>query len=439
MNASFLSFRFQTKKLWLAALFPLLFVSDILYGGLDYYRIELPITPGVLLRGAVMLVAIYWSVKYHRLVGRVLWGWLLLLVLLVIPSLIVGVFHGQSPFFDLQFLFKVLYLPFTTALLVVLIKRYRICCDDVLQFIEYSAYVLGISLLLSQLLGIQRATYGDYAFGNTGIFYAQNDMTLAFGLSLLAAAYRVVLVRFSWIRLGLMLLSVYACLQIGTRASLGVLVGVTLTILTMMFWGKGESVANGVFHRLVKKALVVLFGVWMAIMIIYGIGKQQEHNFQQKKLEELAQGNFPRLILVVAGASHMAKRSGIFNITGEGMDAFARGVANYYPTSEERRFVEVDWMDIFGASGIGFTVAIYLFALKVLLGSVRRFASGLRDPLYGLIGAATFLYTGHSGLAGHALTSPIPTTLMAGFFGIYFAWGQAAGNVGRLGQRIGDA
>jgi len=212
-------FRWSKKWLWLATLLPLLFVSDILYGAMELLGIEFPITPGIVLRGMVVLTAFYTAVKYYRVVGRRLLVWLFLLVVSILPSLVIGIFHSENFIFDVSMLSKVLYLPFVTALFVVLMRRYRIGEDEVLRFIEYAAYMLGLSLLFSQAVGFERQTYGDYAFGSTGIFYAQNDMTLAFGLAMLAGGYRLVMGHFSMVRLGMLAASAFACVQIGTRAS----------------------------------------------------------------------------------------------------------------------------------------------------------------------------------------------------------------------------
>lgn len=412
-------FRWPKKRLWLAALLPLLFVSDILYGAMDLLGIEFPVTPGVVLRGIVVLTAFYMVVKYHRAVGKRLVTWLFVLVVSVLPSVVIGMFHGQSVFFDVSMLSKVLYLPLVTGLFVVLIRRYRIGENEVIRFVEYAAYLLGVSLLASQMTGFARQTYGDYAFGSTGVFYAQNDMTLAFGLSLLAGGYRLVMERFSLVRLGMLMTSAFACVQIGTRASLGVLAGVALTATACLMWGKFSSVHRrglNVVRKWVAGAFV-LFAALAAVM--YGLSMQKAYKYQQDKLEQIAEGDFPRLMLVVAGMRHIEERNAWFDVFGEGADAFQRGVAKHFVGSQDRKSVEVDWMDIFGNYGIIFTLLIHAFVLSALSGTAFRFIIK-HEPFFGLIAAATLLYLGHASVAGHALTSPIPSTLAAAYLALYF-------------------
>lgn len=412
-------FRLSKKSIWLAGLLPLLFVSDILYGAMDILGVETAITPGVVLRGMVVLMAIYMVIIRRRLAGNQLLIWLVVMAVSVLPSLTIGIFYGDGFFFDLTAMSKTLYLPLVSVLFVVLIRRYRIGEDEILRYIEYAAYMLGLSLLLSQVAGFEKKTYGDYAFGSTGVFYAQNDMTLAFGLALLAGGYRLVMQQFSWVRGTLMGLSAFACVQIGTRASLGVLIGVALMAISCVIWSKEDAGSHRVFVKLRRWISGVFVLVAMLATLAFGWSMQQEFDYQQEKIEELQEGNFPRLLLVIAGVRHIEERNDWFNVFGEGADAFQRGVAEHFPTEQERRAVEVDWLDLFGNYGIAFTLLIHAFLLSALLANSYRFVIR-HEPLAGLIAAAMFLYMGHAAFAGHALTSPIPSTLAAAYLALHY-------------------
>ncbi len=412
---------FRKRTLWLTALIPFLFVSDILYGGLDYYGITLPISPGIVFRGGVLLCAIVFILRYSYIVGSRLLMWIGSLALSIIPSVMVGIGNSQSIFLDLTSAAKLLYLPLVTCLFIVIIKRYQIERNELLRFIQYGAYVLGFFMLISPQFGIQRESYGDYAYGNKGIFFAGNDITLALGLALIAAGYNLVLVRFSWLKLILLILCAYACIQIGTRASLGVLMGIALTTIICLIWShQVPGSDNSVAIRSVKKWIVTaLILITMSMLLLYGLDKQQENIYQQQKLEQIIQGDLPRTLLIQAGSKYIAERSDWYNLIGEGADSFQRGIAAYYPGDQGRKAIEVDWMDIYGAHGFIFTVLIHLFILLVLIRSASRFIIK-RDSIHGLIASASILYLGQSIFAGHALTSPVPTTLMAGYFALFF-------------------
>ncbi len=406
-------------KVWLGILLPLLFVSDILYGGMALLGIKTLITPGIILRGMVVATAIFMIVKWRRILGTSLLGWIVLIVVSVLPAFVIGSFYGKSAFFNIISLSKALYLPFVTGLFVVIIRRYRVVADEVLRFIEYSAYVLGLSLLLSQMVGFEKQTYGDYAFGSTGVFYAQNDITLAFGLAMLASGYRLVMGHYSLIRAILLGMSAYACVQIGTRASLAVVAGVAMTAAACLIWSKtsaGRQRGRILLRNWMTPALLViaLLGI-----LGYALSIHMGHGYQHKKLEQIVKGGFPRQELVLAGMRHIEERGKWLNVFGEGADSFQRGVSKHFGSGEGRRVVEVDWVDSFGNYGVMFTILIHGFVLVPLVVSGYRFLAR-REPLSGLLASASLLYIGHSAVAGHALMSPIPSTLMAAYLALYF-------------------
>lgn len=420
-----LRFKDKPKLFWLFGLFPALFLSDILYGGLDYFGIHTPVSPGIVMRGFVFFLAIVMVAKYRRRLDTLTLAWCISLVIFSLPSIIVGMWTGGNLITDFLGLLKVLYGPFVILLVVILIRKYRIPFNDVLRFIEYSAYLLGISLLISLKLTINRATYGEWAFGSTGIFSAQNDITLAFGLSLLAAIYRLVVLKVSLknllIRLTCLAVSLYACIQIGTRGSLIVIFGCGIFSVVVMLWSKKSSAIKKTYSRHMKWLLVLALSLGMGWILMYGLNMQRQHSFQQEKLANLYELKLPRSYLMDAGWKQIVTRPGWMNLTGEGMTSFGLGVSGYFRGlyRSEKKLVEVDWMDFLGAYGIFFTILIHLFFLWVLWRAAWEYVTGSKDPLCGLVATASAMYLGHSAFAGHALISPIPTTLIAGYVGVY--------------------
>ena len=411
------------KALYLFFIFPALFVSDALYGGLDYFGITLPISPGIIIRGGLFFFAVFFIVKNFEARYESLIIWSVLLLILVFPGLLIGLWFGRDPFYDLQFLLKALYLPIVAIFLAVMFDRTRVSKDEVMAYIEYAAYFLGLTLLLSQQLGIERATYGDYAFGNTGIYYAQNDFTLAFGLSLLAACYKMIFIKFSLYKLLPLLASFYACIQIGTRASLLIMLIIAIVMVIALLVSKGSESKR--LSTLLAKYLGFLFVVTAIGFFLYkGLQWQTEHSYQEQKINDLQSGLLPRVALMDASYQYYISRSDIFYFLGEGADSFHRGVAQYFPSKGDRRIVEVDLIDLGGAHGVPFTFLLYAFCFFVLFGSIRRFFQE-RDTVWVFVSAATFLYIMYSLFVGHALTSAIPSTLMAGFFAIYLMESRA--------------
>ncbi len=348
---------------------PLLFFADVLYGAMQLYGLNTPVSPGIALRGLVLVASIYFLLMRTQFIDRRLLIWIVTIIISSLPGLVIGIFQGQDLFFEFTAYAKILYMPLVAGLLSILIKRYSVDPDKVIRFIEYTAYVLGIALLISQAIGIEKKTYGDYAFGSTGVFHAQNDLTLAFGLGLLASTYRLVIFRFSWFRLSLLILSIYACLQIGTRASLAVVIIAGISAIAYLFWG--SSTRSYILRWIIGLSIIVV----AVSMVTYFFSKQMEFDYQKKKFETIAQGEFPRMSLADAGFQHLAERFLIYDIFGEGVDTFQRGVAENFNniTNFDRRLVEVDWIDLFGYYGIIFVLIFHFFVLSIFLNSLFRF------------------------------------------------------------------
>ena len=174
----------QIKKstLYLFALLPGLFLSDIFYGLLELREISFPVSPGIVMRGGVFIIAVFASIHYSQYINKkilfVVWS----LVILTIPGFIQSFISGFI-FQELVFLIKLLYGLFVILLFIILLRKEIIDKEQILQFIEYCAYFIGVSLFIMQFMNIGFKTYSDYTTGIKGLFHAQNDISLAFALA----------------------------------------------------------------------------------------------------------------------------------------------------------------------------------------------------------------------------------------------------------------
>lgn len=411
------SLKLKNKSIFLFLVLPGLFFADILYGLAIFYSIDLPVTPGVVLRGVLLTAALLLVFVNHRKAERAEITWLLVLILFALPGLLIGLAMTGDVAYNSSSLLKVLYLPVVSVFFIIYFSRLKVSSSDILGALEISAYFLGISLIASQLLGIQKETYGDYAFGSTGVFYAQNDLTLAFGLSLLAATYRLVFVKLSIIRLFLLVSSLIACLRIGTNASLAMPVIIVCVLLSVyILGGVRSSLASYLikFFFLASASCVFLY-IFLQVLDIYF-----SYDYQARKIEALLRGESSRTPLTSAAEQYISQRSFFLDIFGEGFDSFHRGVSSYFRGLGERRIVESDPYDIFGAHGLLFACAIYLYLYKFFAVSLRSAISSRAPAIYVLISSAVFLYVFYSVLVGHALTSPIPSTLLAAYLASFY-------------------
>jgi hypothetical protein len=407
-------------------LLPGLYVSDIFYGWLSLSGYEGLITPGVIIRGGIFLLAVGWSVKYHRAIGKRLfflcWG-LFLLALLGPMISFVETLNETALSIDMKGVFRVLYGPFILLLFIVLIKRYRMTDLNIFSFIEYAAYFLGCSLLLMQLLSIGKLTYGDYAYGSTGIFHAQNDLTLSLGIALIPAVYRNIK-NPSHVRVALLIGSMFGCIGIGTRASIAIIFLVPVAVMFVILWSieRSQTGKKKFTRKIISVTMVLVLAVGASWIGFRTIQYESQYNYQAKKFETIAAGELPRLLLIRAGVEYLAGRNTAKNMLGEGSYHYQRGVYPYWGGMQDdsRKSVEVDWMDLYGSYGVVFTILLHCFYLMLLFSSSKRFFLG-RSEFDGLVATVLLIYLGHSALAGHAMVSPIPSILIAAVGGLYLS------------------
>lgn len=407
----------------LLMLLPGLYVSDILYGWLSLSGYEGLITPGVVIRGGIFLLAVGWSVKYHRAIRKRLfflcWGLLLLSLTGPIISFI-ETLNGSALAIDVNGVAKVLYGPFILLLFIVLIKHYRITDLNIFSFIEYAAYFLGCSLLLMQLFSVGKLTYGNYAYGSTGIFHAQNDLTLSLGIALIPAVYRNIK-NPSFLRLTLLIASMFGCIGIGTRASIAIIFLVPVAVMFVILWSIERSEKTFI-RKIISVTMVLVLAVGASWIGFRTIQYESQYSHQARKFETIAAGELPRLLLIRAGVEYLAGRNTAKNVLGEGSYHYQRGVYPYWGgmRDDSRKSVEVDWMDLYGSYGVVFTILLHCFYLMLLFSSSKKFFLG-KSEFDGLVATMLLIYIGHSALAGHALVSPIPSTLIAAVGGLYLA------------------
>ena len=77
------------KILWLSAMFPVLLIADILYGAMAFYALPMVVTPGTVVRGALLATAVYKIFELRKTVHYPLQIWLTFLVITIIPGFVV--------------------------------------------------------------------------------------------------------------------------------------------------------------------------------------------------------------------------------------------------------------------------------------------------------------------------------------------------------------
>jgi hypothetical protein len=417
----------DTASIILIILLPGLFLADILHGILLMNDIDMKISILSIIRGGVFFIAIYVTITNRDVVNKLLFYSILLLLLLSAPGVLISFYHTftefpvgySSLYYEIKEITKVMYGPFLILMYLILLRKKVISKEMIFQYIEYAAYLAGISLFIMQYLGLGEETYaitsGKISSGVKGLFLSQNEISLALSLTLLVALYRN-LVTPSLIRFFMFSLSIYALASIGTRTSLLTAALVPMLVIPIILYTKP---VNFSFYknRWIFKMIIIFFiisGLWSGYSVIKN---PENYRFQLDRIESVLDGKHPRRILLDYAQCHIAKRGTVKNFLGEGAWWFQHGVficGGPWTIGPKYgvRLVEVDWMDIYGAYGLGFASLIYIL-LIYLMGHSFYYFIKYREADQGIISFMIIIYTGHSVIAGHALTSPMPTSILA--------------------------
>jgi hypothetical protein len=402
---------FPRGRLALLGLIPGLIVVDIVNGvmGGGGALTGLP-SPAEVVRGGILLWALVVTLRVVNPALRRLQLWVISLAVLGSAGLTVTYFQTgsfQDLFGNVSQLSKVLYGPALVLLLVVLIRRYRIDTLEVVDAVAWVAGVAGASIVALEVTGLGRSTYGAYEVGGKGLFISQNDIGVAMGIGLIAAVHLMFRIRRRRYAV-VSALGFIGMLVLGTRAAM---LAAFLIPLVMLLFHRSSLIAG---RRRLFAGVFVLMGVLagLAVAGAWQYQNLQAERFQQVKLQRLADNPFVRGIRVIAAVRYVSQRPAFAGIAGEGMVSYGRGVARELQVNADYVLAEVDWMDMFGAYGILFALAIHVYYFAFL---VRT--RGLREN-----GGRAFQYTAafaiswfllHSMIAGHAMGGTIPAGTLA--------------------------
>lgn len=367
-------------------------------------------SPAEVVRGGILLWALLVLLRVVTPALRKLQVWVIVLGALGSAGLVLTYFMDgniQHLIGNVTQLSKVLYGPALVLLLVVLTRRYRLDLPETLDAVSWVAGVAGGSIVLFTITGLGRATYRAYDLGSRGLFISQNDIGVAMGVGLIAAFY--MLLRTRRIRYAVLTaLGLAGMLMLGTRAAMlaAFVIPVAMLVInrSLLVPGRRGAFIGVILGAGILAALSVA-GAWEYRNI-------QVERFQQVKLQRLSEDPFVRGIRVLAAVDYVARRPTLAAVTGEGMVSYGQGVARSLEVNADYVLAEVDWMDMFGAYGIFFTIAIYSYYIR-FLSLARRLRPVWGKPVCHtmMLSVAWFLF--HSIVAGHALAGTIPAGALA--------------------------
>ncbi len=307
---------------------------------------------------------------------------------------------------DIEKLFKALYGPLIIAIFLAIYLRYRVRFETVLTMISAWGAIASLNVVLFKYAGVGVATYGKWSSAFKGLFLAQNELGLGMTISLAASSY-LALDRPRPRRFIVALATIVGMLILGTRtATLGSIV----VPLIVLFTYRGDRV----YRRAGRRRIIVGAGVILALVFAGNQLSQRlrTESYQAKKYQRLVSGEFTRVLLLAGAFQYAGERPLTADLIGDGAHRYESGVADALPFKEGRALAEVDWMDLYGAHGVLFTIALYAFYLWLLVRLIpidRIHGKGAKWTLVLMTG----IYLTHATLAGHALASPLPTGIIA--------------------------
>lgn len=308
--------------------------------------------------------------------------------------------------FEITSISKVLYL-------YILITFYAYIKDSVkifrlLKLVCFFGTIGGLTIIFSFVTGIGLKTYGEYAFGVKSFFQAQNDTSLSLLLSLCVSLFlffkdkRFIFLFFSVIiSLG--------CFLLGTRAGIAGSILIWVSALLGLIFFRFRDVAISKYYRFLLFFLFVFAFIYVG-NFVYEFISNSGYLLRKFSLD-IFSGAGPRGFLVESGNRTIENFSWIEMFFGQGKYGFYKenhytGWLNYNGLLA----VEVDYLDIIGSYGFFLGVIILLFPVFVFLKSLFNLVS-FRTFFDYMLFISILIYLGHSFLAGHAIASPIVSTV----------------------------
>jgi hypothetical protein len=398
----------------LLILLPGLFLADILHGLLLFNGMTMPVSLLSVVRGAVLLAAVLLIILNRESLPPKYLYLIALLLMFAVPGVATSLFRYEVSydlFYEARELSKVLYGPILVLMYFVLIHKLRISTTRLLLFIEYTAYFVGVSLLVMQVLGIGYSE-GQGSIWAKGFFSSQNDISLALALLLCVAVFNNITTP-GVIRFVLLILSLVGLALIGQRVALASVVLIPIAVITVLLYGKSPGWSGD----RKKKFLSIVIPLSVITLIITGyLGYKNIDTFIRPitKIKANIEGHGQRFELYKIGKDQLRDRSNVEKVFGEGATSYQKWIYKRYGYQPPGgyRLVEMDWMDLYGAYGLAFVILIYGILLYVWIRLLIDFVR-YRIPVSGLIFLMVSLYALNSLVVGHALTGPMPTSVIA--------------------------
>ncbi len=368
---------------------------------------------GPMIRGFIYLLAM------AALTFRIRWGWptlvaVILVILISGMALVRGVMWGWDPLLlisEVQWLFRVTFGPIVLLAILDAVRRGVVSSSSIMRITVWLVVIVSLLVIVPSLLSFGRQTY-SWGIGNTGLLIGQNETGLALAVAIPPLLWlgftrsKVMLVPYAF--------ACFASTMLGTR--FGLVAPALLTCGTVIVLLRGQFSFKSSGHGNSAILSWWLGGVAQLILVIAAVGvtvylaNASPHQF--RKLERMLNGDVNRGAIAEPAIQELMSSPDLLWSVGPGRASVQYGLAQRMNSEDELRAIEVDWIDL--AAGIGAPAAMFVGALILTTMGIWCavwIASGSMLLGIGLLSAGAYMT--HAVLAGHAIGSVIPSTMLA--------------------------
>lgn len=402
-----------TAKLALIVLITAGGVAEVLNGLLG--ATETSASPGAIIRGLLTLVGIYFFLKLRS--PHIKAALTLALAIALTASLLGLIREARySVYFELNQISKLFFTPLFACAIAASYQK----LDSNYPLLTLNALctlglIVALGILVSTLMGVQYATYGDYTFGNLGIMLSPNELGLCLFMANIIASF-LFFYSHNWLYLLAMLILSAGSFLIASR--IGIVGAITSPLLILSATGLVSIFRDRTITR-ANGLKVIVATLIISITTPIAINKILEEQYIVNKFLVFLESGSARGELQKTGVEILTNRPPIYSILGEGPSSFNYRVLDVFDKGSHGigKRTEVDWIDVTGSYGVIISCLFYLGnAMLTFYFLFKAFV--LNDKTSIPIGLCCALYLVHSIIAGHALMAPLPSTFISCFLAI---------------------
>lgn len=369
-----------------------------------------PITLGMLLRGAFLIVIVSYTVFCNKNIIKYL---LSIFLFAFLYFSLKGILLSDTFFItELTYMFKYFYFPIVMVCFVSCYSKLELDKKIVMKIFVFDIIIYAFFIIFPSVVSINFSSYGDYGVGSVGLFYAANEIGAI--LSLLSPFIYILLYKNKFKLFFIFdIVVLIAMMMIGTKVCL---LSMLLTEFVFLLYFIIKK--NNIKHVIISLFMLVFsFVVIPFIPVSNNINASVENNIIK---EEVNNDNLSGKIINILLSGRQVYLRETYNISKSASlqdKLFGIGFSNRDVIGDKRisKLIEIDFLDVFFHYGLlGFI--IYFLPLIIYFIKLLKKLFGYKESFsfYNLLYFYTILLLlGISSVAGHVLGSPSVSIYLA--------------------------